>query len=317
MKKFFSFSDVRLNYKSLILQALKYKKNPFLSQEIGKNKTIGLIFFNPSLRTRLSSIKAAHNLNAKIWILNANVDSWSLEIEEGVIMNSSKQEHIKDAIKVINNYCDIIGIRIFPELKNREIDYKEIIFNKILEYSSIPVVNLESCTLHPLQSFADLITVEEFNKNKKKIKVVLTWVPHVKALPQSVANSFCEWFSKIDYIELIITHPKGYELSSKFTKGVKILYDQNYALQNADFVYAKNWSSYQDYGKIITLDPSWIITMEKIKNIANNAKFMHCLPIRRNLLATDEVLDSPNSIIIEQSKNRIFSAQTIFNEMLS
>lgn len=314
MKQFFSFLDVQSNYKNLIKDALRYKKYPFSSQEIGKNKVIGLIFFNPSLRTRLSSIKAAYNLGCQIWILNANLDSWKLETQDGIIMNNSTQEHIKDAIQVMSTYCDIIGVRTFAELKNREDDYKELFFNKIKKYCSIPIVNLESATLHPLQSFADLITIYEL-KQKPKVKVVLTWVPHVRPLPQAVANSFAEWCSEIDFIDLIITHPKGYELDEQFTKSSKILYNQNEALNESDFIYAKNWSSYYDYGKMLLTDLSWMITKEKI-NQTNNAKFMHCLPVRRNVVVTDEVLDSSNSVVIQQAYNRIFATQTIFSKML-
>lgn len=314
MQLFFSFSDIKYNYKSLIKKALEYKKNPFSEQEKGKNKIIGLVFFNPSLRTRLSSIKAAYNLNAKVWVLNINSESWKIETTDGIIMNGHNQEHIKDAIQVMSLYCDILGVRTFPNLKNQEEDYQELLFNKIKKYCSIPLISLESATLHPLQSFADLITIEEL-KNKEKINVVLTWVPHVRSLPQSVVNSCVDWFSQIDFINLTITHPKGYELNDKFIKKTKIIYDQNKALDGADFVYAKNWSSYYHYGKILSTDPSWKITKNKMER-TNNAKFMHCLPIRRNLIVDDEVLDSLNSIVLKQAYNRIFATQTIFSEML-
>lgn len=314
MKQFFSFSDVKYNYKSLLKQALQYKINPFSSQELGKNKTIGLIFFNPSLRTRLSSIKAAYNLGSQVWVLNAGSDAWILEKEDGIIMNGSSQEHIKEAVQVMSAYCDIMGVRTFPELKNKEDDYKELIFNKIKQYCSVPLVNLESATLHPMQSFSDLITIEEL-KQKSHVKVVLTWAPHVRSLPQSVPNSFSDWFSEVDFVDLTITHPEGYELDKKFTKNAKIIFKQEEALEGADFVYAKNWSSYHDYGKILSTDSSWMITKEKM-NQTDNGKFMHCLPVRRNVVVTDEVLDSPNSVIIHQAHNRVFSAQTIFATML-
>lgn len=314
MKYFFSFSDIKHNYKLLINKALKYKINPLLEKNKGKNKIIGLIFFNPSLRTRLSSIKAAYNLNAKVWILNINSESWKIETEDGVIMNGTNQEHIKDAIQVVNLYCDLLGVRTFPKLKNQQEDYKELIFNKIKKYSSIPLISLETATLHPLQSFADAITIEEFKKNKEKVKVVLTWVPHVRSLPQSVANSCNDWFSQIDDINLTIVHPKGYELNNKFIHKATILHNQDEALEGADFVYAKNWSSYNHYGEILSKDPSWKITKYKMSK-TNNAKFMHCLPVRRNLIVDDDVLNSPNSIILQQAYNRIFAAQTIFSEM--
>lgn len=314
MKIFFSFSDIKSNYKLLIKKALDYKKNPFSDQKQGKNKVIGLVFFNPSLRTRLSSIKAAYNLNSNVWILNINSESWKIETQDGIIMNGTNQEHIKDAIQVMSLYCDILGVRIFPKLQNQEEDYQELLFNKIKKYCSIPLISLESATLHPLQSFADLITIQEC-KNKEKIKIVLTWVPHVKALPQSVINSCSDWFSQIDFIDLIITHPKGYELNDKFIQNAKIIYNQNKALEGADFVYAKNWSSYHNYGKILSTDPNWKITKNKMEK-TNNAKFMHCLPIRRNLIVDDEILDSSNSIVLKQAYNRIFATQTIFSEML-
>jgi len=314
MNKFFSFSDVKSNYKELLTKALEHKKNPFSQQEIGKNKTIGLIFFNPSLRTRLSSIKAAYNLGANVWVLNAGADSWTLEMADGTKMDGNTQEHIKEAIQVMSAYCDVLGVRTFPNLKNKEEDYNEVIFNKVLKYSSVPVVSLESATLHPLQSFADLITVAELKKTER-VKVVLTWAPHVKALPQAVPNSFADWFSEIDFVDFVITHPQGYELDEKFTKGAKIVYNQNEALENADFVYAKNWSSYHTYGEILSKDENWMITNEKM-NLTNEGKFMHCLPVRRNIVVADEVLDSPQSVVIRQATNRIYSAQTVFAEML-
>jgi N-succinyl-L-ornithine transcarbamylase len=314
MEKFFSFSDVKDQYKSLLNQALEHKKNPFGSQHLGKNKTIGLIFFNPSLRTRLSSIKAAYNLGAQVWVLNAGSDSWTLEMGDGTIMDGNTQEHIKEAIQVMSAYCDVLGVRTFPNLKNREEDYNELIFNKVLAYSSVPVVSLESATLHPLQSFADLITIAE-HKKTERVKVALTWAPHVRALPQAVPNSFADWFSEIDFVDFVIAHPEGYELDEKFTKGAKITQNQNEALEGADFVYAKNWSSYSDYGQILSKDSSWMITEEKMK-LTNDGKFMHCLPVRRNVVVADEVLDSPRSIVIAEATNRIFSAQTIFGKLL-
>ncbi|MCB9202608.1 MAG: N-acetylornithine carbamoyltransferase [Flavobacteriales bacterium] len=314
MKQFFSFNDVKSNYKELLNKALDYKKNPFTDKHIGENKTVGLIFFNPSLRTRLSSIKAAYNLGANVWVLNAGSDSWTLEMADGTVMDGNSQEHIKEAIQVMSAYCDVLGVRTFPNLKNKDEDYNEVILNKVVENSSVPVVSLESATLHPLQSFADLITIAEYKKTER-VKVVLTWAPHVRALPQSVPNSFADWFSQIDFVDFVITHPKGYELNEKFTNGSQIIYDQDEALKDADFVYAKNWSSFTDYGKILSNDSSWTVTKEKM-NLTNNGKFMHCLPVRRNLIVSDDVLDSDSSIVIPEATNRIFSAQTIFSECL-
>lgn len=320
MKNFFSFYDVN-NVSELLNKALQIKSQPFSNQNLGKNKTIGLLFFNPSLRTRLSSMKAAFNLGANVWVLNAGADSWSLEMEDGTIMNGDTQEHIKEAIQVMTQYCDILGVRTFPKLEDKNFDYNEIVFKKVLELSSVPVVNLESATLHPLQSFADLITVAEHSnyipekKINKKIKVVLTWAPHPKKLPQSVPNSFAQWFTKIDWIDFTIAQPKGYELSTEFTEGASIEYDQNKAFENADFIYAKNWSSYTEYGKILSQDYNWTVNLEKMK-LTNNGKFLHCLPVRRNVIVTDEVLDSAYSLVIEEANNRVFSAQTVFSELL-
>ena len=243
MKNFTSFADAG-DYKALLQQALEIKANPYGYQHIGRNKTVGLIFFNPSLRTRLSSVKAAYNLGAQAWVLNAGADSWTLEMADGAVMNGGTQEHIKEAIAVMSQYCDVLGVRTFPTLKDREADYSEEVFNKILQYATVPVISLESATLHPLQSFADLITVAE-TKQKERVKVVLTWAPHVRALPQCVPNSFCDWFADIDWVDFVITHPEGYELDPIFTRGARIEYDQKKALEGADYVQAKNWSSYQ------------------------------------------------------------------------
>lgn len=320
MKNFFSFHDVEDAGKLLDL-ALQIKKDPFGNQEIGKNKTIGLLFFNPSLRTRLSSVKAAYNLGANVWVLNAGADSWTLEMGDGTVMNGDTQEHIKEAIGVMSAYCDVLGVRTFPKLEDREYDYNEVLFKKVLALSSVPVVSLESATLHPLQSFADLITIAEksnYQTNNpfgKKVKVVMTWAPHPRRLPQAVPNSFAQWFSNIDWIDFTIAHPKGYELSEEYTQGAVISYEQDEAFADADFIYAKNWSSYQDYGKILSEDPGWTVTLEKMK-LTNNGKFMHCLPVRRNVVVTDDVLDSDHSIVIDEATNRIFSAQTVFHELL-
>ncbi|RZK34008.1 MAG: acetylornithine carbamoyltransferase, partial [Hymenobacter sp.] len=240
MKNFLSFADAG-DYKALLAQALEIKQNPYGYQHVGKNKTVGLIFFNPSLRTRLSSLKAAYNLGAQAWVLNAGADSWTLEMADGAVMNGTTQEHIKDAIAVMSQYCDVLGVRTFPTLKDKEADYSEEVLSKILQYATVPVISLESATLHPLQSFADLITVAE-TKRKERVKVVLTWAPHVRALPQCVPNSFADWFSEVDWVDFVITHPHGYELDPKFTKGARIEYDQKKALEGADYVQAKNWS---------------------------------------------------------------------------
>ncbi|MGY2131688.1 N-acetylornithine carbamoyltransferase [Hymenobacter sp. HD11105] len=313
MKNFTSFADAG-DYKTLLQQALEIKANPYGYQHIGKNKTVGLIFFNPSLRTRLSSIKAAYNLGAQAWVLNAGADSWTLEMADGAVMNGGTQEHIKEAIAVMSQYCDVLGVRTFPTLKDREADYSEEVFNKILKYATVPVISLESATLHPLQSFADLITVAE-HKQKERVKVVLTWAPHVRALPQCVPNSFADWFSEVDWVDFVITHPKGYELAPQFTKGARIEYDQKKALEGADFVQAKNWSSYLDYGQVISNDSAWMLTPEHMA-ATHEAKFLHCLPVRRNVEVSDAILDSPNSLVIQEAGNRVFSMQTVLHEML-
>ncbi|RYU76382.1 N-acetylornithine carbamoyltransferase [Hymenobacter persicinus] len=314
MKNFTSFADAG-DYQALLNKALEIKADPFGYQHVGKNKTVGLIFFNPSLRTRLSSIKAAYNLGAQAWVLNAGADSWTLEMADGAVMNGTTQEHIKDAIAVMSQYCDVLGVRTFPTLKDREADYSEEVFNKILKYATVPVISLESATLHPLQSFADLITVAEY-KQTERVKVVLTWAPHVRALPQCVPNSFADWFSEISWVDFVITHPRGYELDEKFTKGARIEYDQKKAFEGADFIYAKNWSSYHDYGQILSHDQSWLVDTDHMK-LTNNGKLMHCLPIRRNVEVSDAVLDSPNALIIPEAGNRVFSMQTVLHELLS
>lgn len=320
MKQFTSVNDVE-NIDELLKTALEIKANPFAQQEVGKNKTVGLIFFNPSLRTRLSSIKAAYNLGANAWVLNAGADSWTLEMGDGTVMDGDSQEHITEAIKVMSAYCDVLGVRTFPKLDDRDEDYNEIMFNKVKSLSTVPVVSLESATLHPLQSFADLITIAEkivYNpeaKPEKKVKVVMTWAPHPRRLPQAVPNSFAEWFSQVDWVDFTIVQPKGMELDPKFTEGATIMYDQDEALKDADFVYAKNWSSYEEYGKANDGDKDWQVTMEKM-NLTNNGKFMHCLPVRRNVVVSDEVLDSEVSIVIDEATNRIYSAQTVFHEIL-
>jgi len=314
MKNFTSFADAG-DYQALLNKALEIKADPFGYQHVGRNKTVGLIFFNPSLRTRLSSLKAAYNLGAQAWVLNAGTDSWTLEMADGAVMNGTTQEHIKDAIAVMSQYCDVLGVRTFPTLKDREADYNEEVFNKILKYATVPVISLESATLHPLQSFADLITVAEY-KQTERVKVVLTWAPHVRALPQCVPNSFADWFSEISWVDFVITHPRGYELNERFTKGAHVEYDQRKAFAGADFIYAKNWSSYHDYGQVLSNDQSWLVDTAHM-DLTNDGKLMHCLPIRRNVEVTDAVLDSPNALIIPEAGNRVFSMQTVLHELLS
>jgi len=313
LKHFISPEDVP-DPKALVQEAIELKKNPFAHQHLGRNKTIGLLFFNASLRTRLSTQKAAQNLGMNVMVMNVTQDSWGLEMMDGVVMNGDKAEHVKEAAPVIGQYCDVIAVRSFAELKNRDADYQELVINKFRQYAGVPIVNLESATRHPLQSLADCLTIEEF-KTKPRPKVVLTWVPHFKALPQAVANSFSEWMNRSD-VDFVITHPEGYELAPAFAGNARIAYSQNEALAGADFVYAKNWSSYNDYGKVLTQDPGWMITMEKMQ-LTNQGKFMHCLPVRRNLKVTDAVLDSPQSIVIPQAANREWSAQVVLKQILS
>ena len=313
MKNFISIHDVD-NLDKLIDEALLIKQNPFAFSSLGKNITIGLIFMNPSLRTRLSTQKAAMNLGMQVMVMNIDKQGWALEFEDGAVMNGTTVEHIKDAAAVMGQYCDIIGLRCFPSLKNREEDYEEFILNKFIQYSKAPIVSLESATLHPLQSFADSITIRESWHENRKPKVVLTWAPHIKALPQAVANSFSEWMCKAN-VDFVITHPEGLELKESFTHGAKIIYDQNEALKEADFVYVKNWSSYNDYGKVFSNGENWLLNNERMK-ITNNAKVMHCLPVRRNVELSDELIDGKNSLIQQQAGNRLFAAQTVLKKIV-
>jgi len=312
MKHFLSLADVSdLNH--LITSGIEAKRNPFADELLGKHKTIGLMFFNSSLRTRISTQKAAANLGMNVIVMNVGQDSWGLEMEEGVIMNGTKAEHVKEAAAIMGRYCNIIAIRSFAELEDRDKDYAETIFQQFKKYAEVPIVNLESATRHPLQSLADCITIEEF-RIKERPKVVLTWLPHFKALPQAVANSFCEWMNPMN-VELVITHPEGYDLDPKFVGKGQVIYDQDKALEGADFVYGKNWSSYTHYGQVLTQDPSWMVTEAKM-SLTDNGKFMHCLPLRRNMKVADEVLDGPRSLVIEQAANREWSAQAILKEIL-
>lgn len=313
MENFFSIEDVT-DLQELLQKALKVKANPLNNSKLGKHKTLGLIFYNSSLRTRISSQKAAYNLGMDVITLNIGSDGWALESKDGVVMDQGTAEHIKDAAAVISEYVDVIGIRCFAGLKDREEDYLEGVLQNFIKHATVPIINLESSTLHPLQSLADLVTIET-NKNKPKPKVVLTWAPHPRQLPQAVANSFVEWMKEAD-VELVITHPKGYDLASKFSNGVTVEYDQNKAFEGADFIYAKNWSSYTSYGEILSKDTSWCVDERKME-LTDNAKFMHCLPVRRNVIVSDGVIDSENSLVVEQAGNRVVSIQTILQEFLS
>ena len=313
MTNFISLADVT-DLNALVQSGRAAKANPFADQHLGKNKTIGLIFFNASLRTRLSTQKAAQNLGLNVMMMNVGQDSWGLEMEEGILMNGDKAEHVREAAAVIGRYCDIIGIRAFADLKDRATDYREQVMNQFKTYAKVPIVNLESATRHPLQSLADCITIDEAWTKPTRPKVVLTWLPHFKPLPQAVANSFSEWMNQRD-VELVITHPEGYELAPEFVGDARVEYNQDKAFAGADFIYGKNWSSYTHYGQVLTQDPAWAVTMDKM-NLTNNGKFMHCLPVRRNLKVSDAVLDSPQSLVIEQAANREWSAQAVLKEIL-
>ncbi|WP_411275561.1 acetylornithine carbamoyltransferase [Daejeonella sp.] len=316
MKLFSSVDDVT-DLKKFIEVALIQKADPFAHKSLGKDKIIGLVFLNPSLRTRLSTQKAALNLGMNVMVMNLDKEGWALETEDGVVMNGSTVEHIREAAAVMGEYCDILGFRSFPKLQDREEDYSESLFKKFVKFSGVPVVSLESATLHPLQSFADLITIEEHKKTAKP-KVVLTWAPHVKALPQAVPNSFAEWMCKAQaegMVDFVITHPPGFELAEKFTPGATIITDQDEALKGADFVYVKNWSSYQDYGKTLAGAESWMITHKKLEG-TNSAKVMHCLPVRRDYELSAEILDGPDSLVIKEAGNRTWAAQAVLKEML-
>ena len=312
MKLFSSVNDVT-DINALAAEALKLKQNPYAHQQLGKNKTLGLVFLNPSLRTRMSTQKAALNLGMNVMVLNMDKEGWAFELQDGAIMNGTSVEHIREAAAVLGQYVDIIGVRSFPGLKNRDEDYNEEIFNKFVKYCGVPVVSLESATRHPLQSLADLVTIEEL-KTKPRPKVVLTWAPHIKALPQAVPNSFSEWMCKAD-VDFTIAHPKGYELCTDFTQGGTITNDQDEALAGADFIYVKNWSAYEPYGKISFGNDDWMLTNEKLK-ISNAAKVMHCLPVRRNLELSDEILDGPSSIVVHEAGNRVWAAQAVLKQML-
>ena len=314
MRNFISVNDVD-DIAALVAKALAYKADPFADRNLGVDKRIGLLFLNPSLRTRLSTQVAAMNLGMKAIVLNVDKEGWALEFEEGAIMNGITVEHIKDAAPTLGQYFDILCIRTFPALKNREEDYAETVISQFIKYANVPVVSLESATLHPLQSLTDIITIKETFVGKHKPKVVLTWAPHVKALPQCVANSFAQWTNAWGEAEFVITHPADYELDEKFTKGATIITSQDEALKNADYVYVKNWSAYKDYGKMICDDKNWMLTNKKL-TLTNNAKLLHCLPVRRNVELSDELLDGENSLVTRQAGNRVWAAQAVLSEIL-
>ena len=318
MKNFISISDVS-SLDRLIAKALQYKSDPLSDKLLGLGKKIGLLFLNPSLRTRFSTQIAALNLGLEPLVFNVDKEGWTLEFEEEAIMSGSTVEHIKDAAPVLGKYFDILCIRTFPSLKNREDDYSELYINQFIKYAGIPVVSLESATLHPLQSLTDVITISECLRSTPAIikpRIVLTWAPHVKPLPQCVANSFAQWINAWGKADFVITHPEDYELDERFTNGAEIMHDQAAALKGADFVYVKNWSTYNDYGKMYTNNPEWMLTSQKLV-LTNNARVMHCLPVRRNVELTDEVLDGPNSIVTQQAGNRVWAAQSVLSEILS
>jgi N-succinyl-L-ornithine transcarbamylase len=314
MKQFISVDDVP-SVPRLVDIALDYKKQPFKDKTLGENKTLGMIFLNPSLRTRLSTQVAGKNLGMEPIVFNIDKEGWQLEMNDGAIMNGSTSEHVKEAAAVMGQYFDIMAIRTFPGLKDKELDYSEKIINQFIKYAGVPVVSLESGTLHPLQSLTDAITIKERWNQPRKPKVVMTWAPHVRALPQAVPNSFAQWMNAWDEVDFVITHPEGYELDPKFSGAAKIEYNQDKALEGADFVYVKNWSSYKDYGKITCTDESWMVNNAKLIG-TNNAKVMHCLPVRRNVVIADEVLDGPNSIVIPEAANRVWAAQAVLSEIL-
>ncbi len=312
MKHFINLNDVP-SVNQLVQEGLAQKASPFSNQHLGKNKTLGLVFFNSSLRTRLSTQKAALNLGMNVMVMNVDSDSWQIEFEDGITMDQGKAEHIREAAAVMGMYCDILAVRAFAGLQDREADYKETVLEKFRAFAGVPIINLESATRHPCQSLADLITIEEL-KTKPRPKVVLTWVPHFKALPQAVANSFAEWVTMTDY-DFTICNPLGYDLPEAYRKNAKISHNQEETFAGADFIYAKNWSSYDNYGQVLTQDPSWRITEDSFKD-APTAKFMHCLPVRRGLKVAHEVLDGPHSAVIQQAGNRVWSVQAVLKGML-
>ena len=314
MRNFISVKDIG-NLDAAVKEALEIKADRYRYCELGKNKTLMMVFFNSSLRTRLSTQKAALNLGMNVIVLDINQGAWKLETERGVIMDGDKPEHILEAIPVMGSYCDVIGVRSFARFENKEDDYNEVILNQFIKHSGRPVFSMEAATRHPLQSFADLITIEE-HKTKARPKVVLTWAPHPKALPQAVPNSFAEWMNATDY-EFVITHPKGYELDPAFVGNARVEYAQMKAFEGADFIYAKNWSAYtgDNYGKVLSTDREWTVG-ERQMAVTNNAHFMHCLPVRRNMIVTDDVIESPRSLVIPEAANREISATVVLKRIL-
>ena len=314
MKQFISAHDVA-SIPDLITKGLAYKANPLRDLVLGQHKTIGLLFLNPSLRTRISTQVAARNLGMEVIVFNADKEGWQMEFQDGVVMNGSTSEHIREAAAVLGQYVSILGVRSFPGLTDRDKDYSEQIINSFIRFSGVPVVSLESATLHPLQSLADVITIRETFREQRKPRVVLTWAPHVRALPQAVPNSFAQWINAWGACDFTIAHPAGYSLAPEFTAGATITSDQDKALEGADYVYVKNWSSYEDYGKILNSDPSWMVSEAKISR-TNNARVMHCLPVRRNVVIEDKVLDGPNAIVVQEAGNRVWAAQAVLSEIL-
>jgi N-succinyl-L-ornithine transcarbamylase len=317
MKQFISVHDVT-DIDALAAKALAYKANPLLDKQLGANKRIGLLFLNPSLRTRLSTQVAAQNLGMEAIVFNVDKEGWALEFEEGAIMSGNTVEHIKDAAPILGSYFDVLAIRTFPSLKNREDDYSEMYINQFIRYADVPVISLESATLHPLQSLTDIVTIQEDLQQKslqRKPKIVLTWAPHVKPLPQCVANSFAQWVNAWGQADFVITHPEDYELSETFTQGATITHNQDEALKDADYVYVKNWSTFNDYGKIYENDPKWMLTRQKLA-VTHAAKVMHCLPVRRNVELSDEILDGSSSLVTRQAGNRVWAAQAVLSEIL-
>lgn len=318
MKQFISSNDVT-SISTLINQALIYKSSPRKDELLGKNKRLGCLFLNPSMRTRLSTQVAAQQLGMECVVFNIGSEGWAMEFEDGAIMNGTTVEHVKDAAPILGNYFDVLAIRTFPSLKNKDADYSEHVIHQFIKYAGIPVLSLETATLHPLQSLTDLITIEEAMSanftSKRKPKIVLTWAPHVKALPQCVANSFAQWINAWGGADFTIVHPEGYELSEEFTRGATISHNQEEALEHADFIYVKNWSSYNDYGNTPAYQGNWMLTLEKLKS-TNQAKVMHCLPVRRNVELADEILDSEHSLVTQQAANRVWAAQAVIANLL-
>ncbi|MCG7855462.1 acetylornithine carbamoyltransferase [Flavihumibacter sediminis] len=323
MKQFVSVNDVT-DIDALVALALSYKADPYRHNTLGARKRIGMLFLNPSMRTRLSTQVAAQQLGMEAVVFNVGSEGWAIEFEEGAIMNGTTAEHVKDAAPIMGKYFDILCIRTFPSLKNREEDYSEKYINQFIRYAGIPIVSLESATLHPLQSLTDIITIEEYLATQRSLnpqlvnrkpKVVLTWAPHVKALPQCVANSFAQWVNAWGKADFVIAHPEGYELEESFSRGATITHNQDEALKDADFVYVKNWSSYNQYGQILSNDMRWMMTNEKLA-LTNNARVMHCLPVRRNVELSDEILDGPNSLVTTEAGNRVWAAQAVLAEII-